>query len=456
MEFIKKYFKLEERGTNIKTEMLAGLTTFLAMAYIIPTNTFMLGDTGMPIPAVFIGTILSVVFATLIMGLYANYPVALAPGMGLNAFFAYTVVLYGYGFTWEEGLATVFVSGILFLILTLTKVREIVINAIPKDLKFAISAGIGFFIAFLGLKSAGIIVSDAATYVALGELTYPPVALGIFGLVVTLIFHVRGSSFAIIIGMALTTIVGMTLGNLGVADMPAYVAGDSLGELSEVTGIFGAFIPHVTKVISTKEGWIAIFTFMFIDFFDTAGTLIAVGNEAGIVDDEGNIKDGNKALLADSVGTVGGAFFGMPPVTSFIESVSGIKVGGRTGLTAVVTAILFSLTIFAYPLLSVVNGVSVAEYAGVANVTLAPITAPALIIVGSMMVKSLQHINWADEAVTISTFFVITFMVLTFSIAEGIAMGFLMYTLVKIAKGEKVNMIMMVLSILFILKYIFI
>ncbi len=456
MDFITRYFKLKERNTNVKTEVLAGITTFLAMAYIIPTNTFMLAETGMPIPAVFIGTILSVVFASLIMGLYANYPIALAPGMGLNAFFAYTVVLYGYGFTWQEGIACVFVSGILFLILSVTKARETIINAIPRDLKFAISAGIGFFIAFLGLKSAGIIVSNPATYVALGELTHPTVALGVFGLLITLVLHVRGNNFAIIIGMIATTVLGLILGAAGVQNMPAYTSGSSLGELKEVKGIFGAFLPYVTKVITTKEGWIAIFTFMFVDFFDTAGTLIAVGNEAGIIDEEGKIVDGNKALLADSVGTVGGAFFGMPPVTSFIESVAGIKVGGRTGLTAVVTAGMFLLTILFYPALSLVNGVTVAEYAGGTNVNLAPITAPALIIVGSMMVKSLQKIDWSDDAVTISAFFVIVFMILTFSIAEGIAVGFLMYTLIKVVKGEKVNNIMLGLSLLFVLKFIFI
>ncbi|MFV0441248.1 MAG: NCS2 family permease [Lachnospirales bacterium] len=454
MDFIKSYFKLTERGTNVRTEAIAGLTTFLATAYIIPTNTFLLAETGMPIPAIFIGTILSTIIATIIMGLYANYPIVLAPGMGLNAFFAYTVVLYGYGFTWQEGLACVFVAGILFLILSVTKIREIVINAIPKDLKFAISAGIGFFIAFLGLKSAGIIV-DSATYVGLGDLTFPPVALGVFAIVVTIIFYVKGNNFAIIIGMVLTTIIGVVLGLMGVPNMPAYTASGSLGELSAIGDVFGAFIPHIQKVVTTSEGWIAILTFMFIDFFDTAGTLIAVGNEAGIIDEEGQLKDSNKVLLADSIGTITGSFLGMSPVTSYIESMAGIKVGGRTGLTALFAAALFFISILAYPMLSVVNGVAVAEYAGGVDVVLAPITSASLVLVGAMMVKSLRNINWQDEAVTVASFFIIIFMVLAFSIAEGISIGFIMYTVVKLVKKEKVSPVLIGLTVLFVLRYIF-
>lgn len=454
MDFIKSYFKLTERGTNVRTEAIAGLTTFLATAYIIPTNTFLLAETGMPIPAIFIGTILSTIIATIIMGLYANYPIVLAPGMGLNAFFAYTVVLYGYGFTWQEGLACVFVAGILFLILSVTKIREIVINAIPKDLKFAISAGIGFFIAFLGLKSAGIIV-DSATYVGLGDLTFPPVALGVFAIVVTIIFYVKGNNFAIIIGMVLTTIIGVVLGLMGVPNMPAYTASGSLGELSAIGDVFGAFIPHIQKVVTTSEGWIAILTFMFIDFFDTAGTLIAVGNEAGIIDEEGQLKDSNKVLLADSIGTITGSFLGMSPVTSYIESMAGIKVGGRTGLTALFAAALFFVSILAYPMLSVVNGVAVAEYAGGVDVVLAPITSASLVLVGAMMVKSLRNINWQDEAVTVASFFIIIFMVLAFSIAEGISIGFIMYTVVKLVKKEKVSPVLIGLTVLFVLRYIF-
>ncbi len=454
MDFITRYFKLQERNTTIKTEAIAGLTTFLAMAYIIPTNTFLLSATGMPIAGIFIGTILSAVVATLIMGIYANYPVALAPGMGLNAFFAFTVVLYGYGFSWQEGLATVFVSGIIFLFLSLTKVRENVINAIPKDLKFAICSGIGFFIAFLGLKAAGIVVDNPATFVSLGELNFPPVLLAIIGLTITFAFHIRGNNFAIIIGMFLTTCIGLILGTVGVQNMPQFESQGSLGDLAAIKDVFGAFLPHVGKVVTTKEGWMAVFTFLFVDFLDTAGTLIAVGNEAGIVNKDGELENGSKALLADSIGTVAGAFLGMPPVTSYIESISGIKVGGRTGLTAIVTAILFILSILAYPLLSIVNGVAVSEYAGATDVILSPITAPALILVGAMMVTNLRNIDWKDESVTMSSFFVIIFMILSFSIAEGIAVGFIVYTLSKLVKREKINSVMIILSALFVLKFL--
>ncbi len=455
MNFIRSYFKLEERNTEIKKEAIAGLTTFLAMAYIIPTNTFLLANTGMPVAGIFLGTILSTVIATLIMGLYANYPIALAPGMGLNAFFAFSVVLFGYGFSWQEGLATVFVSGIIFLLLSLSKIREKVINAIPIDLKHAICTGIGFFIAFLGLKSSGIIVSHGATFVTFGEIGFPPVALAIVGLLVTLIFHVRGNNFAIIIGIVITTILGLILNQAGVEHMPQYSSENSFKDLASFKEIFGAFIPHITKVITTKEGWMAIFTFVFVDFLDTAGTIIAVGNETDMIDENGNLEGGSKALLADSIGTVAGAFLGMPPVTSFIESISGIKVGGRTGLAAIVTAILFLVSILTYPLLSIINGIFIPEYAGATDVVLSPITAPALILVGSMMMSNLRKIDWKDDVTTISSFFVIIFMILTFSIAEGIAIGFIVYTLSKLVKKEKVNVVMIVLSVLFVLKFLY-
>ncbi len=455
MNFISKYFKLDERNTTVKREAIAGLTTFLAMAYIIPTNTFLLSGTGMPIAGIFIGTILSAFIATLIMGIYANYPIALAPGMGLNAFFAFTVVLYGYGFTWQEGLATVFVSGILFLILTISKIRENIINAIPKDLKLAISTGIGFFIAFLGLKSAGIIIDNPATFVGIGDFTHPTVALAILGLVVTLCFHIRGNNFAIIIGMATTITVGLLLNGLGVANMPKYTQGERYNDFVAIKDVFGAFIPHILKIVTTKEGLLAVFTFMFVDFFDTAGTLIAVGHETDLINEDGKLEGGSKALFADSVGTVTGAFLGMPPVTSYAESISGIKVGGRTGLTAVVTALLFLSSLFLYPLLSIVNGVNVMEYGGSDSVILAPITAPALIVVGSIMATNVRNIQWDDEVITISSFFVIIFMLLTFSIAEGIAIGFVVYTILSLAKKQKVNSIILGLSFILLLKYIF-
>lgn len=458
MNSLDKFFKLSSHGTNAKTEAVSGVATFLALAYIIPVNTSIMSATGMPEAGVFLGTILSTVIATLIMGLYANYPVVLIPGMGLNAFFAYTVVLYGYGFTWQQGLACVFVSGIIFLLLSATKVRSYIIDSIPLDLKHAVSVGIGFFIAFLGLKNAGFIVFDQATYVTLGEFSNPTVLLAVFCLFAILVFHIRGNNLAIIIGLTATTVIGLILYYLGVEGMPHYESGSSFKDFAAINDMLFAFVPHVKEVITSKEGWFAIFTFLFIDFFDTAGTLIAVGTDANLVDEKGNLQDGNKALMSDSIGTVVGSFLGMAPVTSAIESLVGIKMGGRTGLMAVVAALLFLVSIVLYPLLSVVNGVFLPEYAGATDVVLSPITAPILIYIGSLMVSNLRHINWSSEVATISAFFTIIFMPLAFSIADGIAIGVIVYSVLTIAKGESkdLHIVMKILSVLFALYFLFV
>lgn len=447
-----KMFNLEKKGTSIRTEIIAGITTFLAMAYILPVNSFMLGETGMPVAAVFLATALSAAIASIIMGLYANYPVALAPGMGVNAFFTYTVVLFGYGFTWQEALSAVLVSGVIFLIISVTGLRRKIIDAIPLGLKYAVGAGIGFFITFIGLKNAGIIVSNPATFVGLGELTHPTVALAVIGLVITVVLYARKVKSAIFIGIVATTIIGLVLGMLGVSNMPAYTGGD-LGDLGAIKTTFGVAFMHLGKVLTTKEGWMAIFTFLFIDFFDTAGTLMAVGTQANLLDKEGKLVDGGKALMADSVGTVAGAVLGTSTVTSYIESSAGIETGGRTGLTSVVVGFLFLLSIVAYPLLSVVNGVFIPE----SGIVLSPVTSPALIMVGALMITSLRNIDWNDIAITISTFFTVIFMLLTFSIAEGIAIGFIFYPILMLAtkRGKDVNPIMYGLMVLFILKFIF-
>ncbi len=447
------FFKLTERGTNVKTEVIAGFTMFLATAYILPVNTLMLSETGMPVAAVFLATALSALVATLIMGLYANYPITLAPGMGTNAFFTYTVVLYGFNFTWQEGLSIVLVSGILFLIVSLTGLREYIINAIPRDLKFAVSAGIGFFIAFLGFKNAGIIVSNPATFVGLGDLTHPTVLLSIITLIITLILYVRGNKFAIFIGMICSIFIGLSLTALGVDFMPQFDNSNSYSDFSSFSQTFGAAFTNIGSVLTRKEGWLAIFTFLFIDFFDTTGTLLAVGKQANLTDENDNLIDSRKALMADSVGTVVGAGLGTSTVTSFIESIAGIEAGGRTGLSAVVAAMLFGLSIFLYPLLSIVNGVFMPEYMGATNVTLSPVTSAALIMVGALMVNSLKLINWDDFAISISAFFTIMFMVLSFSISAGIAIGFTMYTIIMIADGRRkeINPVMIGLSAIFVL-----
>lgn len=451
-----KFFKLSERGTNVKTEFIAGLTVFLSVAYILPVNTFMLAETGMPAGAVFLATALSSIIATLIMGLYANYPVALAPGMGVNAYFTYTVVLFGFGFTWQEGLSVVLISGILFLIISATGLRTYIINAIPSDLKYAVAAGIGFFITFLGLKNAGIIVSNSSTYVGLGDFTQPTVLLAIITLIITLILFVRGNKFAIFLGMIISLVIGLLLGAMGVNYMPSYDSSTSYSDLGQINQTFGVAFQHIGSVLSRKEGWIAIFTFLFIDFFDTTGTLLAVGEHANLVNDEGELVDAEKALMADSVGTVIGSIFGTSTITSFVESITGIETGGRTGLTAVFTAAFFGLAIFMYPLLSLVNGVMVPEYMEATNVTLSPITSPALIMVGALMVSSLKNINWEDNAVSISSFFTLIFMVLAFSISEGISVGFITYTIIMVATNRRKSLhpMMYILTALFILRYI--
>ncbi len=450
-----KFFKLKERNTNVKTEFIAGLTTFLAVAYILPVNTMMLSQTGMPAGAVFLATALSSIIASLIMGLYANYPLVLAPGMGVNAFFTYTVVLFGFGFTWQEGLSIVFISGLLFLIVSVTGLREYIIKSIPNDLKYAVGAGIGFFITFLGLKNAGIVVSNGATIVALGELTHPTVLLAIITLLVTIILYVRGNKFAIFIGMIISVLLGLLLSYFGIDNMPSMNLNSTYSDLASINETVGVAFSHIGSVLSRKEGWIAIFTFLFIDFFDTTGTLLAVGKQANLVDENGHLVDGNKALMADSIGTVTGSILGTSTITSFVESIAGIETGGRTGLTSVFAALFFFLAIFLYPVLSLVNGVIIPEYAGVEFVSLSPVTAPALIMVGALMINSLRNINWDDLAVTFSTFFTILFMVLSFSISDGISIGFITYTIIMLATGRKkeLNPTLLILSFLFLLRF---
>lgn len=455
MEFIKRYFKLEERGSKISTELIAGLTTFLAMAYILPVNSFMLADAGVPLGGVFFATAVAAAIATLVMGLYANLPVALAPGMGLNAFFTYTLVI-GYGLTWQSALSAVLISGFLFFIISVTGLRKVVLNSIPIGLKFAVGAGIGFFITFIGLKNAGIIVSDASTYVALGNFAHPAVLLGLFGIVLVVVLYSMGNRFALIISIVVTAIVGMILGLIGVELMPALDLANPVFTLSNVFSgageTFGAAFSGMGDLFSHPEVFVIIFTLLFVDFFDTAGTLMAVGNQAGLIDEQGEIVGQGKALVADSIGTMTGAILGTSNVTSFVESATGIEQGGRTGLSSVTVGVLFLLSIFAYPFLSIVNGVFDAEL----NMFFSPVTAMALVMVGALMVVQLKEIDWNDKAVVIPAFLTIIFMVLTFSIATGIAVGFVFYPIVMIAqgRGKEVNKVMYGLSILFILSFV--
>lgn len=429
---LNKFFKLEELGTNVRTEFTAGLTTFLAMAYILFVNPDILGAAGMDKGAVFTATALSAIIGTLIMGLLANYPVALAPGMGINAFFAFTVVI-GAGIAWETALTAVLVSGILFLLLSISGVREKIINGIPATLKLSVAAGIGLFIAFVGFQSADIIVADEATLVKLGDFTYGPTALAVFGLVVTAIlmaFKVKGGVFY---GMVITAVVGIIFNQI---ELPSQV----VSSVPPLTPTFGKAFVNFGDIFTWEMGGI-ILTFLFVDFFDTAGTLVAVAGKAGLMKDN-ELPRAGKALLADSSATVVGAVLGTSTTTAFVESATGVGVGGRTGLTSVFTSLFFFLALFFSPLLAVVTS---------------SVTAPALIIVGVLMVSSLKDIEWDKIEVAIPAFLTIIIMPLAYSIATGIAVGFTFYpiTMIIAGKGKKIHPIMWGLSLVFVLYLIF-
>lgn len=429
---LDRYFKISEKGSTVRTEVTAGVTTFLAMAYIVFVNPGILSDAGMDFGAVFVATCLAAALGTLIMGLYAKLPIAQAPGMGLNAFFAYTVVL-GMGIPWETALAATFVSGVLFLLLAVTGARRAVINAIPMPLKLAVGAGIGLFIAFIGLKNAGIIVADPATLVGLGELGEHSTLLAIFGIIVTSLFLMRKLRGAVFYGIVVTAIVGVIF---GLADGPSAL----VSAPPSIAPTFGAAFAEIPSLF-TVELLIVVFTMLFVDFFDTAGTLIAVTNQANLLDRDGNLPNDNKALVADSTATIAGAALGTSTTTSYIESAAGVGAGGRTGLTSVVTSALFLATLFFSPLLSVVT---------------AAVTAPALIIVGVMMTRGLSDIPWDDMAYAIPAFVTIIAMPLTFSIATGIALGLVLFPLMLLFKGQfkSVSPVMIGLFVAFIAYFI--
>ncbi|MGM8212093.1 NCS2 family permease [Virgibacillus sp. W0430] len=442
---MKKYFRFEELGTNYKTEFLAGLTTFLAMAYILFVNPATLslvgieelpeGVTRMDQGAVFTATAIAAAVGTLFMGIIARYPIALAPGMGLNAFFAYTVVL-GYGIPWETALAGVLASGLIFIVLTLTGLREKIINLIPPNLKLAVGAGIGLFIAFIGFQNAGIIVGNEATLVGIGDLTAPTVLLAIFGIIVSvslLSLNIRGGIFY---GMILTSIAGMVF---GLIDPPQGIGG-IVGEVPSLAPTFGQAFAHFGDIF-TMQMFVVILTFLFVDFFDTAGTLVAVATQAGLMKDN-KLPRAGKALFADSTATVVGSVVGTSTTTSYVESTAGVGVGGRSGFTAVVTACFFLLALFFSPLLSVVT---------------AEVTAPALIIVGVLMSTTLKDIDWDQFEIAVPAFLTIVTMPLTYSIATGIAIGFIFYPITMILKGraKEIHPVMYGLFAIFVLYFIF-
>lgn len=427
---LEKFFKLKENNTTVKTEILAGITTFMTMAYILAVNPDILSATGMDKNALFTATALSAFVATLVMALVAKLPFALAPGMGLNAFFAFTVVL-GMGHSWQFALTAVFLEGIIFILLTAFNIRELIVNAIPLPLKHAVSAGIGLFIAFIGLQNAGIIANNDAVLVGLGDMSSPAVLIALGGVILTavlLALKVRG---ALLIGIFAATIAGLPF---GVTTMPEGTLVDTPPSLEPI------FWKFEFAQIFTFDMMIVLFTFLFVDMFDTVGTLVGVSSKAGMLDNDGKVPRVKQALFADSIGTFFGAIFGTSTVTTYVESASGVAEGGKTGLTSLATAALFLIALFFAPVFTMVPAAA---------------TAPALILVGFFMMSPILKINFDNYTESIPAFITIIVMPLTYSIAEGIVFGMLSYVLLKVLTGKvkDVSIVMIVLAVLFILKF---
>ena len=440
---MKKYFQFEELGTSYRREILGGLTTFLAMAYILVVNpiTLTLADVPdlpdalrMDYGAVFVATALSAAIGSIIMGLIAKYPLSLAPGLGLNAFFGYTVIL-GSGIPWQHALGAVFISSVFFLILTLTGLREMLINAIPIELKLAVGAGIGLFITFIGLQTSGIIVNNDATLVGIGDLSNPNTLLSIFGILVTVILMTKGVKGGVFYGMVITIIVGMIF---SLIDIPTKVV-DSVPSIAPTFGALFSSFGDSSFYTASMFG--IILTFLFVDFFDNAGTLVAVANQAGFVKDN-KLPRAGKALLSDSIASISGSILGTSTVTSYVESSAGVAAGARTGFASLVTAACFLLSLFFFPLLEVVTSA---------------VTAPALIIVGVLMVSSLGKIDWTKFEIAVPAFLTMVSMPLSYSIATGIAVGFIFYPITMIVKGKakEIHPIMYFFFVIFILYFIF-
>ncbi len=427
---LEKFFKLKENNTTVKTEIIAGITTFMTMAYILAVNPEILSATGMDKNALFTATALSAFIATMVMALVAKLPFALAPGMGLNAFFAFTVVI-GMGHSWQFALTAVFLEGIIFLILTIFNVRELIIGAIPLPLKHAVSAGIGLFIAFIGLQNAGIVANNDVTLVELGDMSSPAVLIAMGSVIligVLLALKVKG---ALLIGIFAATIAGLPF---GVTHLPE---GNLVDVPPSLSPIFWKFD---FANLFTFDMIIVLFTFLFVDMFDTVGTLVGVTSKAGMLDKDGKIPRVKQALFADSIGTFVGAILGTSTVTTYVESASGVAEGGKTGLTSMATAFLFLIALFFAPLFTMVPAAA---------------TAPALILVGFFMMSPILKIDFDNYTDSIPAFITIIAMPLTYSIAEGIMFGMLSYVLLKLLTGKTkdVSVVMIILAILFILKF---
>lgn len=429
---LENLFKLKENRTDVKTECIAGITTFMTMAYIIFVNPSILADAGMPFEGVFIATIAAAILGTLCMAFFTNYPFALASGMGLNAFFAYTIVLQ-MGLSWQTALGLVFLEGIIFIIISLLPIRKMVVNSIPMAIKTGISAGIGLFIAFIGLQNAEIVVADSATLLALGDITSGPGLIALLGLIITGILHAKKVKGSLLWGILVATVLGWFNGVTPPLD--GIVAMPRMSDWSTV--LFQMDIGGALQF-----GTIGVLlSLLFVDMFDTAGTLVGVAQQADYLDDNGTLPKASGALLADAIGTTGGALFGTSTVTTYVESASGVADGGRTGLTGVVVSVLFFLTLFFRPLIGIVPGAA---------------TAPALIIVGTMMITNITKLDWKDFTEVLPAFVTIIFMPLSYSIANGIALGFIVYPLVKLftGKGKDVHWLVYTLGVLFLAYFI--
>ena len=425
---LSRFFELRTHGTTVRTELLAGMTTFVTMAYIIFVNPQMMASAGMDHGAAFVATCLGAALACMLMGLYANWPVGLAPGMGLNAFFTYTVVA-DMGYSWQVALGAVFIAGVLFVIMSVTRIRGWMLESIPLDMRIAMGAGVGLFIGFIGLKNAGIVVANPATLITLGDLTQPAPMLGALGFLVIAVLSQRQVQAAMIIGVLGVTLAGMPFGLVEYAGLVS--TPPSLAPTFMQLDIAGALDLSMVSVI---------IAFLFVNLFDTAGTLLGVASRAGLVDENGKIQNMDRALKADSTSSVIGAFFGCAPVTSYVESAAGVAAGGRTGLTAITVGALFLLAIFFAPLAGMVPA-----YA----------TAGALVYVAMLMMTGMEKLDWADMSEVVPALLMIVMIPLTFSIANGIAVGFISYVVIKLCVGRRADISpgAYVLALIFLLKF---
>jgi len=427
---LEKFFSLSENKTSVRTEIIAGITTFMTMAYILAVNPDILSQAGMDKHAVFSATVISSIIATLVMALWAKLPFALAPGMGLNAFFAFTVVL-GMGHTWQFALTAVFIEGIIFLLLTTFNIRELIVNSIPLNLKHAISAGIGLFIAFIGLHNSGLIVDNPATLVGLGKISNPAVIIALFGLILSGVLMALKVKGALLIGIFAATILGIPM---GVTHLPE---GNLISTPPSIAPI--AFQFDFSEIFSMKM-LVVLFTFLFVDMFDTVGTLVGVASKANMLDKEGKLPRVKQALFADAIGTTVGAALGTSTVTTYVESASGVAEGGRTGLTSLTVAVMFLLALFLSPLFLMVPAAA---------------TAPILILIGSFMLSPIVKVDFSDATESIPVFLTVIMMPLTYSIAEGIVFGMLSYVILKLLSGrhKEVSVVSYIIALFFILKF---